>query len=250
MHKAIGKVFKRGNQWWIDFTYKKKRYREAVGPDEGLARDVLAKRKVEIRENRFFPEKQKESEPIKFHDFAKEYLHWAKANKKPSSWSREISTMRRLDKEFGEKILQEITTWQIEKWKTRRKEAVKRPDAVVSTFKKKGRDGIEKEIWCVEFISPRGQKGRRRFGTSEEAEAYLKRIQKPIQAATVNRELSLLKHMYTKSIEWGKCKESPAKKVKKLKGEVKRVRFLMPHEVQKLISNCPAYLKPIVTWLF
>ncbi len=53
--------------------------------------------------------------------------------------------------------------------------------------------------------------------------------------------------MYTKAIEWGKCKENPAKKVKKLKGEVKRVRFLMPDEVQILLSNCTDYLKPIVT---
>ena len=48
--------------------------------------------------------------------------------------------------------------------------------------------------------------------------------------ASVNRELALLKHMFTKAIEWGRVKENPAKKVKLLKGEVKRVRFLMPEE--------------------
>jgi integrase len=53
--------------------------------------------------------------------------------------------------------------------------------------------------------------------------------------------------VFTKAIEWGKCKENPAKKVKRLKGEVKRVRFLMPDEVQKLLPNCVDYLKPIVT---
>ena len=191
MPKATGKVYKRGNQWWIDFTYNKKRYREAVGPDEDLAKDVLAKRKVEIRENRFFPDKQKLPDPIKFHDFAKEYLQWAKANKKPSTYNRELSTMRRLDKAFGDKVLQEITTWQIEKFKARRKEEV-RP-------------------------------------------------------ASVNREIALLKHMYSKAIEWSKVKESPAKKVKLLKGEVKRVRFLIPEEIQRLVSNCADHLKPIVT---
>jgi hypothetical protein len=242
-----GKVYKRGNQWWIDFTYKKKRYRKAVGPDEKLAQDVLAKRKVEIRENRFFPDKQKEPDPIKFHEFGKEYLQWARANKKPSSWNRELSTMRRLDKEFEGKILQEITTWQIEKWKTKRKEAIKKPDAVIGSFKKQGKDEIEKEFWYVEFVSPRGAKGRRTFETRQEAEGYLKRIQTPIQPATLNRELSLLKHIYTKAIEWGKCKENPAKKVKKLKGEVKRVRYLMPDEIQTLLSNCVDHLKPIVT---
>ena len=227
--------------------YKKKRYREAAGPDEKLAQDVLAKRKVEIRENRFFPDKWKEPDPMKFHEFGKEYLQWARANKKPSSWSRELSTMRRLDKEFGEKILQEITTWQIEKWKAKRKEAFKKPDAVIGSCKKKGRDRKEREVWYVEFASPRGQKGRRMFPSREEAETYIKKIQTPVRPATLNRELSLLKHMYTMAIEWGKSKQNPVKKVKKLKGEVKRVRFLMPGEVQNLLSNCTDYLKPIVT---
>ena len=49
MAKAKGFVYQRGNQWWIEFRYKGVRYREAVGPDEKLAEDVLAKRKVEIR---------------------------------------------------------------------------------------------------------------------------------------------------------------------------------------------------------
>ena len=53
--------------------------------------------------------------------------------------------------------------------------------------------------------------------------------------------------MYSKGMEWGKVKESPAKKVKLLKGETKRLRFLMPDEIQKLLSNCTDHLKPIVT---
>jgi integrase len=248
MAKAIkGRAYKRGKQWWIDFMYKGKRYREAVGPDEELAQDVLAKRKVEVRENRFFPDKRREPDPIKFHEFGKEYLQWARANKKPSSWSRELSTMRRLDKEFGEKILQEITAWEIEKWKVKRKEAIKRPDANIVSRKKKGRGKNEKEVWCVEFASPRSRRGKRTFETKDEAEAYLRKVQTPVRPATLNRELSLLKHMYTKAIEWGKCKENPAKKVKKLKGEFKRVRFLLPDEVQRLLSNCADYLRPIVT---
>jgi len=63
----------------------------------------------------------------------------------------------------------------------------------------------------------------------------------------VNRELALFKHMYSKAIEWGKVKENLTKKVKLLKGEVKRLRFLMPDEVQRLLSNCTDHLKPIVT---
>ena len=66
-----------------------------------------------------------------------------------------------------------------EKWKVKRKEAIKKPDALIGSRKKRGRDRKEKEIWYVEFTSPRGPKGRRTFGTKEEAEAYQKRLQTP-----------------------------------------------------------------------
>ena len=239
-------IYLRGKNWYIDFTFKGQRIRESIGPSRKGAEKVIAKKKAEIAENKFL-DVRKDPDPITFHEFGKEYLQWARANKKPSSHDRELSTMRRLDMVFGNKAIQEITPWQIEQWKAKRKEAIKRPDAVIASYKKHGKDGIEKEIWFVEFASPRGAKGKRSFTTREEAEGYLKRIQTPIRPATLNRELSLLKHMFSKAIEWGKCKESPAKKVKKLKGEGKRVRFLMPGEVQILLSNCTDYLPTLVT---
>jgi integrase len=183
-------TYKRGENWYIDFTFKGQRIRESIGPSRKDAEKVIAKQNPEIVENKYL-DIRKEPEPIKFYDFAKEYLAWSKTNKKPSSYDREISSMRRLDREFGGKVFQEITTWQIEKWKAKRKEEVK--------------------------------------------------------PATVNHELALLKHMYIKEVEWGKCRENPAKKVRLLKGEVKRVRYLMPDKVQTLLSNCVDHLRPIVT---
>jgi integrase len=161
-----------------------------IGPSRKDAEKIIAKRKTQVIENKFL-DIRKEPAPVKFYDFTKEYLQWAKANKKPSTYKRDLSMLRQLNNEFEKKSIQEITTWQIEKYKARRKEE--------------------------------------------------------IRPASVNRELALLKHMYSKAIEWGKCKESPAKKVKLLKGEVKRVRFLMPDEIQRLLSNCADHLKPIVT---
>ncbi len=183
-------IYQRGDNWYIDFTFKGQRIRESIGPSRKDAEKVIAKRKTEIIENKYL-DIRKESDPIKFYDFVKEYLQWVKTNKKPSSYDRELSMMRQLNKEFETKSIQEITAWGIEKWKAKKKEEVK--------------------------------------------------------PATVNRELALLKHMYTKAIEWGKVKENPTKKVKLLKGEVKRVRYLMPEEIQNLLSNCSDYLWPIVT---
>jgi len=240
-------IYQRGNQWWIEYRYRKKRYREAVGPDEDLARDVISKRRVEIREGKFFPEKLKEPDPVTFHAFAVEYLKWAKTNKKPSTYRGDLSTMRRLDQEFGDQNLHDITGWQIEKWKSKRREAAKRKDATTRPFVKEKKDGTKEELWIVEFNSPRRLRGKRVFKTKQEGEAYIKRLQTPVKPATVNRELSLLKHLLNKAVEWGRIRENPAKKVKPLKGEVKRVRYLMPDEIQTLLSNCTEHLKPIVT---
>lgn len=183
-------IYQRGKNWYIDFTFHGQRIREMIGPSRKGAEKVIAKRKAEIAENKFL-DVRKDPGPVKFYDFAKEYLQWAKANKKPSSYDRELSRMRQVNTEFESKTLREITTWQIEKYKAKRKEEIK--------------------------------------------------------PASVNREIALLKHMFTKAIEWSKVKENPAKKVKLLKGEVKRVRFLMPDQVQAILSNCADHLRPIVT---
>ena len=57
--------------------------------------------------------------------------------------------------------------------------------------------------------------------------------------------------IFSKALEWKRIKENPASKVKRLKGETKRVRYLMPDEIQTLLSHCEGLLsgllKPMVT---
>ncbi len=239
-------IYQRGQNWYIDFKFKGRRVREAIGPSRKSAEKIIAKKKTEIAENKYL-DIRKEPEPVKFNDFAKEYLKWAKTNKKASTLKGDLSTMRRLDQEFGEQNLNDITGWQIEKWKSKRREAAKRRDATMRPFLKEKKDGTKEERWIVEFNSPRRLRGKRVFKARQEAEAHIKRLQTPVKPATVNRELSLLKHLLNKAVEWGRVRENPAKKVKPLKGEVKRVRYLMPDEIQTLLSNCTEHLKPIVT---
>ena len=64
-----------------------------IGPSRKGAEKVIAKRKAEIAENKFL-DKRKEPDPISFYDFAKDYLQWAKANKKASSYDRDLYTTR------------------------------------------------------------------------------------------------------------------------------------------------------------
>jgi len=107
-------IYQRGKNWYIDFTFKKQRIRESIGPSRKGAEKVIAKKKTEIADNKFL-DVRKEPDPVKFHEFGKEYLQWAKANKKPSSYQRDLYTMRIFEREFESKNIQDITTWQIEK---------------------------------------------------------------------------------------------------------------------------------------
>jgi integrase len=117
-------IYKRGKNWYIDFTFKGQRIRESIGPSRKGADKVIAKKKAEIAENKYL-DVRKEPDPVKFHDFAKEYLQWAKANKKPSSYQRDLCTMRIFDREFEGKNIQDISNWMIERLKMKRKNQCK-----------------------------------------------------------------------------------------------------------------------------
>jgi integrase len=179
---------KKGGNWYLNFRFHGKRIRRLYGPSRKGAENAIAKIKGEIAENKFL-DKRPEEKPVAFHDFAVEYVRVCSAN-----WKRvggRLSHLRKLERELGAKNLQDITAWQIEKYKAKRKGEVK--------------------------------------------------------PASVNRELALIKHFLTKAVEWNKLKENPAKKVKLLKGEVKRTRFLMPDEIQTLLGNCDPRVRDIVT---
>ena len=69
---------------------------------------------------------------------------------------------------------------------------------------------------------------------------------KKIKPATINREISLLKHIFSKAIEWKLLEENPAKPIKKLRENNKRVRFLSMEEITALLAACKGYLSNIV----
>jgi integrase len=232
-------VYQRGKNWYIDFTFHGERVREMIGPSKKGAQKVIDKRKGEIAENKFL-DKRTDPEPLRFHDFAREYLKWGRANKKPSSYQGDIWRMRQLDKVFGDQDMREITAREIEKYKIKRTSEVRRTGVVMEPIE-------EGKIWRVKYYNPKKKKMAKTFTDCKEAEAYLERMKSPNCVGTCNRELALLKHMYTLAIEWGKVAENPARRVRLFKGEIERLRYLMPDEVQRLLKNCPDHLRAIVT---
>jgi integrase len=75
---------------------------------------------------------------------------------------------------------------------------------------------------------------------------------KELDLATVNRRLTVIKHMFRKAVDWGLIKTNPATGVKRFTVVSERTRFLTGEEVQNLLSKCEAditspWLLPLVT---
>jgi len=67
--------------------------------------------------------------------------------------------------------------------------------------------------------------------------------------AYINKITAICKHMLTKATDWDMITEATLKavrKVKPLKGENKRLRYLTKEEIPSLINSCDSHLKPIV----
>jgi integrase len=181
-------IFKKNDNWYIDYYVNKRRKREKIGPNKRLAEKVLYKRLTESAENKFLDIKKVEL--ILFRDMADEYMSkYSIINKR--SHKRDLTSIRNLNSFMGDKYLSEITSEIIEEYKKLR-------------------------------------------------------LNQERTKATINRELSCLKHIFTKAIEWKKIYHDPTKGVKTFKENNARVRFLEKDEIKKLMLYCPDYLKPIV----
>jgi integrase len=82
--------------------------------------------------------------------------------------------------------------------------------------------------------------------TARQVEQYIAQRRASVAPATVNIELSLLKHMCVKAIEWNYLKVNPLKSVKFLKEPPGRLRYLTREEMGALTAACARHLRPIV----
>jgi hypothetical protein len=67
-------IYQRGENWYIDFTFKGQRIRESIGPSRKGAEKFIAKKKAEIAENKFLDVRE-DPDPVMFYDFEKEDLN-------------------------------------------------------------------------------------------------------------------------------------------------------------------------------
>jgi integrase len=113
-------IYRRGKNWYVDLYAFGKRIRRKAGPNKKLAESVLNKLKTAVVENRYLDVKKRSQ--VRFEDLAKQYLDYAKANKR--SWDRDQKSLKNLSTCFGDKRLCEIDPRTIEAYKTERRKTV------------------------------------------------------------------------------------------------------------------------------
>jgi integrase len=89
----------------------------------------------------------------------------------------------------------------------------------------------------------------RRFNTGIVEQLQTDLINKKYKACSNNKVLNILKHMLNKAVEWEMVEPETLKKVRKVKplrDDSKRLRYLSNDECQALISSCEPHLRPIV----
>ena len=108
---------KKREYWYIDYVINGKRKWESVGKiglvTKSDAKKLLELRKSEILQGKFKTKKQ--NVVPSFTEYAKDYLEYAKQNKK--SWDRDMYSLRRLEPFFGNYKLTDISPILIERYK-------------------------------------------------------------------------------------------------------------------------------------
>ena len=82
--------------------------------------------------------------------------------------------------------------------------------------------------------------------TAQELERYKNMRREEVKPATINRELSCIKHMFTKAVHWDYLPENTLRTVAKFKEPPGRTRYLNEEEIERLLYCCAEHLKPIV----
>ena len=194
-----------GQGWYLDFTFHGKRARAFGGYNLEAARNELARlRLLKLDEVRGL---KKPVGDVLFEVHADEFLElYSKQNKR--SWARDELSLNHLKDFFRGKLLSEVTSELIEKYKAKRR---------------------------ADIIKPRGKKKK-----SKPKEPRL------ISPSTINRELACLKTCLTKAVEWAKLDRSPATKVKKFREANSRERYLTVDEAKRLLAEAGDELRPVL----
>ena len=109
-------IRKRGDIWYIDYYAGGGRHVEAVGPSKKDAEAALGGIKKDIREGRWFPRKMR---IVPFEDLVEEYDRMAKPKK---GYRSEIHYIEKVKEYFKGRMVGDLTTLDVERFRNDRKE--------------------------------------------------------------------------------------------------------------------------------
>jgi len=100
-----------------------------------------------------------------------------------------------------------------------------------------------------EMVSQFGNLPLRRFNTLIAEQYQTDLINRGLKPASINKNISILKAMFRKAVEWEMVEEETLKRVRMVKllpENNRRLRYLSKEECQSLVNACDSHLKPIV----
>ena len=111
------------------------------------------------------------------------------------------------------------------------------------------RSASTKEYRIKDMVSNFAALPLRRFNTLLTEQYQTALIDRGLKPASVNKNISILKAMFRKAVEWEMIEEETHKRVSKVKllqENNRRLRYLSKEQCQELITVCENHLRPIV----
>lgn len=188
-------IYLRGKSWYYNFIHLGSRYSGSIGPvSKTVAKEELARKKAAVIEGKLNPARARRS-PL-FKDFAEEFVDHKRAVLRPSSAARIKDALKPLKERFGLRRLNDISSFEIEKYRKDRKDGGK-ADATINRELQTLRHLFNKALtWGKARQNPmvgvklrKEENGRLRFLTDEEEAQLLKTCGeslRPIVIAALN----------------------------------------------------------------
>lgn len=104
----------------MDFSVDGKRHRETIGPSKAEAEMALRVVEEDVRKRRFPMLNVSKSKRIHFFEIAEDFLEYAKVNKKPSGYQRDLISIQHFKNFFGDIRVSQVTPSLIERYKAER----------------------------------------------------------------------------------------------------------------------------------
>ncbi len=216
----MGHLRKRGRIWWIKYSRGGVRHEESSGSDKKhVARDLLRQREGAVADG--LPVSSKISR-FRFEEAAKDLLTYYRINKKHRSLTlAERRIAKHLAPFFGACRMASITSADVNSFIAERQAAT---IMVHRAYDLTCKDG------SVVRVPER---------------------QRPINAvsnAEINRELTLLKRMFTLAVKHGKLLHRPD--ISLLREDNTRTGFFEPDQIASVLAHLPDALRPVIEFAY